>query len=160
MVWNIAIMSLIIMQQGEIVRRHTYMKTPQHNGVTQCMNKILLEKDRCMLSHSGLSKLFWAKVVNTVCYLVNRSLPTTINYKTPFEVWLGTSTNYTHLKVFGCPAYVHVNNGKLEPGIKKYIFLRYGSRVKGYRLWCIDSKSPSFVISRNVTFNESATLDR
>ncbi|KAH0646822.1 hypothetical protein KY284_034706 [Solanum tuberosum] len=32
---------------------------------------------------------------------------------------------------------------KLEPQANKCIFLRYATGVKGYRLWCIDRKTPS-----------------
>ena len=30
--------------------------------------------------------------------------------------------------------------------------------MKGYKLWCPDPKSPKFVISRNVTFDENCML--
>lgn len=36
------------------------------------------------------------------------------------------------LKVFGCPKYYHVNDGKLEPRTKKGVFMGYGDGVKGY----------------------------
>ena len=61
--------------------------------------------------------------------------------------------------MFGCSTYTHVRDGKLEPRAKKYIFLGYASGVKGYRLWCNDTKSPELIISRNVIFIESALLD-
>ena len=108
-----------------------------------------------MLSNAGLSKCFWAEAVNTACYLVNRSPSTTIDFKTPEEVWSGTPANYSHLRVFGCPAYFHVNDGKLELREKKVIFLGYATGVKGYMLWCPDSKSPKFVINSDVTFDEN-----
>ncbi|KAL5757610.1 hypothetical protein ACOSP7_020221 [Xanthoceras sorbifolium] len=34
---------------------------------------------------------------------------------TPEELWSGKPAEYSDLKVFGCPAYAHVNDGKLEP---------------------------------------------
>jgi len=40
---------------------------------------------------------------------------------------------YSHLRVFGCPAYFHVNDGKLEFKTKKAIFFAYAIGVKGYR---------------------------
>ena len=87
--------------------------------------------------------------------MVNRRPSIAIDFKTPEEVWSGIPANYSHLRVFGCPAYFHVNDGKLEPRAKKAIFLGYTIRVKGYRLWCPDLKSPKFVISRDITFDEN-----
>jgi len=72
--------------------------------------------------------------------LINQSPSTAIDFKTPEEVWSGTPANFSHLRVFGCPAYFHINDGKLEPRTKKVIFLGYATVVKGYRLWYHDPK--------------------
>ena len=111
-----------------------------------------------MLSNAGLSKDFWAEAVNTACYLINRSPSTAIDFKNPEEVWSGAPANYSHLRVFGCSAYFHVSDDKLEPRAKKAIFLGYATGVKGYRLWCSNPKSPKFIISRDVTFDEKFML--
>lgn len=91
--------------------------------------------------------------------MVNRSPSTAIEFKTPFAVWSSSPADYSNLKIFGCPAYAHVRDGKLEPRAKKCIFLGYATGVKGYRLWCTDQKTPGLIISRDVTFNEAASLD-
>ncbi|KAK3034900.1 hypothetical protein RJ639_033263 [Escallonia herrerae] len=78
--------------------------------------------------------------------------------KTLEEDWSGKHANYENLRIFDCPAYSHVNDGKLEPRAKKCIFLGYENGVKGYWLWCPDSKSSKFLISRDVTFDESSML--
>jgi hypothetical protein len=77
----------------------------------------MMEKARCMLSGVGLGQEFWAEVVGTTCYLVNRSPSSALGDKTPQEVWTGKEPSLTHLKVFGCDAYVHVpkeNMSKLD----------------------------------------------
>lgn len=38
--------------------------------------------------------------------------------KTLEEVWSDTPAYYSIFKGFGCPAYYHVNDGKLEPNIR------------------------------------------
>ena len=60
------------------------------------------------------------------------------------------------LELFSCPAYSHVNEGKLEPRAKKCIFIGYGLGVKGYRLY--NPESHKIFHSRNVTFDENAML--
>ena len=51
-----------------------------------------------------------------------------------------------------------MNTGKLEPRVRKCIFLRCTDGVEGYMLWCQDSEFSKFLISRDMTFNESAML--
>ena len=136
-----------------IVRHHTIPHTPQQNGVAERMNRTIISKARCMLSNARMSKRFWAEAANTACYLINRSPSIPLNNKTSIEVWSGTPTNYSQLKVFGCTAYAHVDNGKLEPTTIKCLFLGYGSGVKGYKLWNL--KTGKTFMSRNIVFNES-----
>ena len=91
-----------------------------------------------MLSGVGLGHKFWTKVVGTACYLINRSPSSTLDDKTPQEVWIGKKTSLTNLKVFGCDAYVHVpkeNKSKLDKKDEKCIFIRYKYGLKGYKLW-------------------------
>ncbi|KAK3031482.1 hypothetical protein RJ639_035517 [Escallonia herrerae] len=73
--------------------------------------------------------------------LSNKVSSTAIDCKTPEEVWSSKHANNKNLRIFDCPAYAHVNDGKFEPRAKKCIFLGFASGVKGYRLWCPDSKS-------------------
>ncbi|GJR12409.1 retrovirus-related pol polyprotein from transposon TNT 1-94 [Tanacetum coccineum] len=121
-------------------------------GIVSALHLTLLERTRCLLLNAGLDRSFWAEALNTTCYLVNRSPATAIDCKTPIEVWTGKPADYSKLRVFGCPAYYHVSDGKLNPRANKGIFMGYGDGVKGYRIW-----SPSerrVILSRDVTFDE------
>ncbi|KAG8503021.1 hypothetical protein CXB51_000861 [Gossypium anomalum] len=112
--------------------RHLIVRhTPQQNGVAEQMNRTIMEKVRCMLSNANLPKLFWAEAACTAYFLTNRSPSVAIEKKTPQEVWSGNPANYSDLKIFGCPAYAHVDNGKLEPRSIKCVFLGYKAGVKG-----------------------------
>ncbi|KAG8491178.1 hypothetical protein CXB51_014420 [Gossypium anomalum] len=101
-----------------------------------------MEKVQCMLSNANLPKLFWVEAASTVCFLMNRSPSVAVEKKTPQEI-------------FGCPAYAHVDHGKLEPRSIKCVFLSYKAGVKGYKLWCPENRK--VVISRDV-FDETAML--
>ncbi|GJW01837.1 retrovirus-related pol polyprotein from transposon TNT 1-94 [Tanacetum coccineum] len=112
-----------------------------------------------MLSNVGLGKEFWAEAVTYACHLVNRFPSTAIDGETPFEKWYGKpATNYDSLHVFGFAAYYHVKESKLDPRAKKTLFMGITSGIKGYRLWCLETKKTIF--SRDVTFNESAMLKK
>ena len=118
-----------------IARHYTVRYTPQQNGVAERMNMTLLERARCLLLNAGLDRSYWAEALNTACYLINRSPATAIDCKTRIEVWSGKPADYSKLRVFRCPTYYHVSEGKLDPRAKKGIFLGYGDGVKGYRIW-------------------------
>nr|CAD1827360.1 unnamed protein product [Ananas comosus var. bracteatus] len=139
-----------------IERHRTVAYTPQQNGVAERMNRTLIEKTRCLLSNAGFGEEFWAEAASIACYLVNRSPSTSIDLKTPKEVWSGHSPSYSDLRIFGCPVYAHVSQEKLKPRSKECKFLGYASGTKGFRLWCPEDKK--IIISRDVKFNETAML--
>ncbi|KAG8501080.1 hypothetical protein CXB51_003194 [Gossypium anomalum] len=139
-----------------IVRHLTVRHTPLQNGVAERMNRMIMEKVRCMLSNANLPKSFWAEAASTACFLINRSLSVAIQKKTPQEIWSGNPANYSDLKIIGCPAYAHVDNGKLEQRSIKCVFLGYKAGVKGYKLWCPENRE--VVINRDVVFYETAML--
>eukprot|EP00253_Pinus_taeda_P015413 PITA_15413 len=76
------------------------------------MNRTLMENSRSMLNCAGLGHEFWVEAVETTCYLVNRSPSSTLEDKIPHEVSTGKKPSFSHLRVFGCDAYVHVPKEK------------------------------------------------
>ena len=109
-----------------------------------------------MVSNAGLwhHRDFQAELVSTASYLVNCSLCSSIDFKSPEEVWSGNPIECSILRIFGCHACAHVNDGKLAPRAIKCMFLGYASEFKGYCLWCPSSKK--VIQSQDVTFNASA----
>ena len=75
-----------------------------------------------MLSGVGLGQEFWAEAMGIACYLVKILPSSVLDDKTPQEVWTGKKPSLTHLKVFGCEAYVHVpkeNMRKIDKKVEK-----------------------------------------
>jgi hypothetical protein len=98
------------------------------------MNMTLMEKEWFMLSGVGLGQELWVEAVGIACYLVKRSPSSTLDDKTPQEVWTRKKPSLTHLKVFGCDAYIHVpkeNKSKLDKKVEKCIFIGYKDGLKG-----------------------------
>jgi len=71
-----------------------------------------MERARSMLGGARLGQEFWEEAVDTTCYLVNRSPSSALEEKIPQEVWTGKKPSLSHLRVFGCDAYVHVPKEK------------------------------------------------
>ncbi len=82
-----------------------------------------------------MSDHYWAEAVETVVYIMNRTPTATVHGMTPEEKYSGKKPDLSHLKVFGCIAYVHVSNElrtKLDPKAKKCVFIGYSIEQKGY----------------------------
>ena len=68
--------------------------------------------------------------------------------------WYGSHGDYNKLSVFGCRAYAHVRQGKLEARAFKCVMLGYQKGVKGYRLWSTEPGNNKVIINRDVIFKE------
>ena len=72
----------------------------------------------------------------------------------------GQEISYDHLRVFSCRAFVHIpidGRSKLDVKAKPCIFLGYGHKEFGYRLW--DPMSKKIVKSRDIVFLEDQLVD-
>lgn len=70
-------------------------------------------------------------------YLVNRCPSIAIDCNTPEYMWNGYNPNLFNLRVFGCQAYAHQRDRKLEPRSVKCILLGYPEGFKGIDCGCM-----------------------
>ena len=87
--------------------------------------------------------------------MVKRSPSSALEDKTPHEVWTSNKPSLSHLRVFGCDAYVHVpkdKRTKLDNESERCIFIGYKDGLKGYKLW--NSEARKVVYSGYVVFIE------
>jgi hypothetical protein len=78
---------------------------------------------------------------------VNKSPSSVLFDMTPHEVWYGKNPSVSHLKIFGCDAFVHVpkkNRSKLDKKAVKCIFIRYKEGMKGYKIWDLASRKTMY----------------
>jgi hypothetical protein len=82
-------------------------------------------------------------------------------FKTPEEMLSENKLEVSHLKIFGCPVFVHITKekrNKLDPSGKKGIFVGYCEVSKAFRFYIPGYHH--FEINRYVTFDEDATLKK
>ena len=72
-----------------IRREKTVPGTPQENGVSERMNRTNMERARCMKLYAGFPLQFWADVVNTAIYLMNRRPSSALDGGILEEAWTG-----------------------------------------------------------------------
>lgn len=137
-----------------IKRHRTVPMNPQQNGVAERANRTILERVRCMLLAAGMGKRFWAEAASTAVKLMNKCPSSSIGGDTPDYRWFGGYGSYADLRNFGCKAFAHIKQEKLEARALRCVMLGYQSGVKGYRLWCIEKNEGKIIISRDVIFWE------
>ena len=128
--------------------------TPEHNGIAERDNRIIVEAARSMLyANPNLPKILWAEAMNTAVYILNRTGPTRQGNKTPYELWYGKSPEIGNLKVFGTECFVHIpkeKRRKLDSKAEKGYVVGYHDDHRGYRVYIPARKD--VVISRDVLF--------
>ena len=140
-----------------IERQVTVARTPQQNGVAERANRTIMEAARAMLHAAGLPLSFWECAVMAAVYLRNRSPTKALTDATPYEAWRGDKPDLSHLRVFGCRAYMHVDKtkrSKLQPRSVPVVFVGYAAEAKAWLVYDPVSGKKTHV-SRDVTFHES-----
>lgn len=140
--------------------KNTIPYTPELNGVTERLNRTLVEKARAMLLESKLSKEMWGEAILCATYLLNRSPTSSLRDNvTPAEIFYGLKPDLKNLRIFGCLAYHHIpkqkQKGKFDSKGKACIIIGYTHN--GYRLQ--NPISRKLVVARNVIFDESKNIE-
>ena len=103
----------------------------------------------------------WDEVARTTVYVQNGLSHSALGFKTPEEMYTRKKPKVSHLKIFGCPVYVHISKEKrtkLDPYGKKGIFVGYYEVSKSFRIYI--SRFHHIEINRDVTFDEETTLNK
>ena len=138
-----------------ISREFTVPHTPQQNGVSERLNRTIMEAVRSMIFHSGVPLELWAEAVNTAVYVHNRSPTSALKNATPYEYWFQKKPDVSNLRVFGCVAHYWIpdKRQKLDPKSRKAVFIGYPDGTKGHKLFDVENRS--FVRSRNIAQQKS-----
>ena len=108
-----------------------------------------------LLDDAGLAKSFWGYAFLTVAYVRNRVWHSGAGC-IPFQKVTGNKPDLSLLRVFGCPAFVHIESSrrkKLEPKSWQGIFVGYAFDSPAYLVY--NPATGNVIRSQNVVFNET-----
>lgn len=131
--------------------------TPQHNPIAERMNGKLQEMSRAMLSHAKAPMNLWGEAILYAAFVYNSTPQTVIQGKIPFEVLYGRAYNLNKLRVFGCDAYIHLDEskrGKFEERFKSCVFVGTDKARNAFRV--LDVETKRILVSQDVKFNEGS----
>jgi hypothetical protein len=132
---------------------------PQQNGIVERKNKTICEVAKAMMCDQDLPTSLWEEATSTAIYIQNTSPHAIMGEKTPEEAFTGKKPKVGHLRIFGCPVYIHVpkeKRTKMEPSRKKEIFDGYSETSKAYRIYVPGQRY--IEVSRDVTFHEEVAF--
>lgn len=105
-----------------------------------------------LLSHAKLPLRLWPFAIMTATYLINRIHSTSLDGKSPFEIWYDKLPNLKNIRTFGVDAWVRTEHSKGANKAKLCIFLGYSDGLKGYVL--IDKNTGKVLRSGDAKFYE------
>lgn len=144
-----------ILQKKGITQRFIMPYTPEQNGSSERENRTVVETARAMMhAHGNLPQTLWAEMINTACYILNRTGPTQVQGTSPFELWYSRKPGLKHLRVIGSTCYVHVpkqQRTKMDRKAIKGVLIGY-DHDDGYRVYCEEENK--LYRSRDVIFEE------
>jgi hypothetical protein len=120
-----------------------------------------MEVVKTIIHDQDIPMHLWEEATRSTLYVHNILSHSALGFKTPEEMFSGKNPKVSHLKIFGCPVFVHIpkeKRTKLDPSRKKGIFVGYCEVPKAFIIYILGYHH--IEISRDVTFDEDATLKK
>ena len=96
------------MIENRIETQMSMPDTPQQNGQVERFQQTIINGAEAMWHHTGLYNGFWIYAVKAKLHTYNVTPIKRADYKTPTELSSGIKPDISHLRVFGCQAWVHI----------------------------------------------------
>ena len=141
------------LRENGIQHYTTQTYSPEMNGIAEATIKHIITRASAMLWTSQVPLGFWPEAVRCATYLKNRT--PAVHGKTPFEAFHGIPPNLSHLRIFGCRCYAHVekeNRQKFDPHTAECIFLGYYETESLYAVYDVNRRT--ILKKRDVVFYE------
>jgi hypothetical protein len=144
-----------------ITHNMTSPDTSSQNGISERLNRTLVEHATTVLHDAGLAREFWTLAVKHVAWVRNRIWHKALQLTdgaglSPFQALYGRTPKVSMAKVFGCDVWkldMTVKKGSLQPKGKKGIFVGLSANRKGWLIF--DPKTRTTRTSFHCSFDES-----
>jgi len=127
------------LHRNDIHMQFSCRYTPQQDGVAKRKNTHIVDISCALMIEKGMPHVYWVEAISTVMCIMNKTPTIAIHDVMPEERFTGIKPDLSHLKVFGCIAYVHIPDElrtKLDPKTEKCVFIGYSSlEQKKYRCY-------------------------
>jgi hypothetical protein len=120
----------------------------------------IMNKAQSMRFDAYIPQSWWEFAVMHATHVYNRTPMHHLKWDTPYTLLNGEVPNISHLKVFGCGAYVHISkkmhtNG-LAPKSKLMAYLDHTEGIKVFKFMCLSNNTLYY--STTTLFDETLFL--
>jgi len=128
--------------------------TSTQNGQAERLHCTILGKAHTMRLSCNAPASFWDEFCATSTYLTNFTASSSLNGKTPYELWFGHMPSLSHLREISCRAFtlIQTHNLKIFQRSTPCVLIGYAPHVKAYRLW--DTTTGKIFNSYHMSFIE------
>lgn len=133
----------------------TNVETPEQNGRIEREMRTIVEAARSAIHANELNENLWAEAVNYSVFTINQTGKSTVEGKSPAELWFGRQVDPRKLRAFGTECYVLIpkqRRKKLDRKSEKGILVGYDLDSPCYRV--LMSATGKIETSDNVVFKE------
>ena len=150
-------------RSNAIKQEFTTPDTPQQNGVSERLNRTVVEMARTWMMQCNIPKTFWFHAVEYACEVLNRTPTITNNMKSPFEMAFKKKPTVSDLKVFGTVGYAKMSTQEYKKRKKhftekaercRFLGFRVGNKqALGYKVWI--PRTNTIVVRKKVKWLET-----
>jgi hypothetical protein len=114
-----------------------------------------MDKAQAIRLDASIPDWWWEFAIKNALHVYNCTPVKRLDWRTPFELINGKKPDVSHIRVFGCAAYVRipdaVRKNKLSSKAELMIFIGYTDGMKGYKFMHL---SNTIFMSANALFDE------
>ena len=150
-----------VCSENQILQNFTSANTPAQNGISERLNRTLVEHATCVLNEAGVTKRLWSLAVKHIVWVRNRVWHRSLQDErgvtiSPFERLYGRPPRVSMARVWGCDAWIldhDHTSGSFKPKARKGIFIGISANRKGWVIF--DPATRKARTSYHVSFDES-----
>jgi transposase InsO family protein len=131
----------------------TVPHTPEHNGIAERWNRMVVELGRAMFLANNLRNELWAEAMTHATYIWNRAFTRAIPKMTPYQKWFAKRPDISNIQEFGQIVWVlneELNPSKLDAHASKHIFVGHKDGPNGIHYY--DPTERTIKATRNYRF--------
>lgn len=132
----------------DISKRVFCPHTPEQNGIAERKHQHIVSMGRCFLNSSKVPHKYWTNAFINAAFVANRLSTSVLEGKSPFQMLIDQSPDYSILKTFRCRCYPLARSDTSDLSC----FVGYAQEYKG--CICLSLNSGKVVVSRHAIFDE------